>query len=103
MPIPINDLSCKLTTPELRQRKETVIASLKQQVLEKKALPDGYAYCFAGTDLMLDELNEFIKTERLCCSFFTFQLTIGSDPNATWLTITGPEGVKAFIETELNL
>ncbi len=31
-------LSCKLTTPELRQRKETVIKSLKNQILEKKEL-----------------------------------------------------------------
>lgn len=31
-----NDLSCKLTTPELLQRKETVLKDLKEQVLIKK-------------------------------------------------------------------
>jgi hypothetical protein len=29
-------LTCKLTTPELRERKATVIASLKKQVIEKR-------------------------------------------------------------------
>ena len=54
-------LSCKLTSPELRKRKETVIASLKKQVLERKELPNGYAYKFTDTDAVLDELTEFIK------------------------------------------
>jgi hypothetical protein len=31
-------LTCKLTTPELQQRKATVIASLKKQVIERKEL-----------------------------------------------------------------
>lgn len=30
--------SCKLTTPELRKRKETVLTSLKSQLIEKKEL-----------------------------------------------------------------
>ena len=70
------ELSCKLTGPELRKRKETVLASLKTQMIEKKELKDGYAFKFPGTDRMLDELNEFIKAERECCDFFTFNLSI---------------------------
>lgn len=30
------DISCKLTTPELQQRKATVLESLRKQVLEKR-------------------------------------------------------------------
>ncbi|MEC3880244.1 hypothetical protein [Parapedobacter sp. 10938] len=39
-------LACKLTSPELRERKETVIASLKKQLLDRKELSDGYAFKF---------------------------------------------------------
>lgn len=98
-----SELSCKLTTPELRKRKETVLASLKSQVLEKKELPDGYAYKFTGTDNMVDALAEFIKTERACCDFFTFNLSISGDQSEAWLEIKGREGVKDFIESELEL
>src|SRR4051812_1146362 len=69
-----SSLTCKLTTPELRKRKETVIASLKKQMLQKKELKNGYAYKFAGTDKIIDELAEFVKTERACCDFFVFNL-----------------------------
>lgn len=53
-------LTCKLTTPELRERKETVIKSLKNQMLIKKEVKNGYSYKFAGTDKMVDELAGFV-------------------------------------------
>jgi len=95
-------LSCKLTSPELQHRKKTVISNLKQLLLEKQELADGYRYRFAGNDSMIDLVTDFIKTERLCCDFFHFNLAVSSD-NTLWLTITGPEGAKSFIATELEL
>jgi len=95
-------LTCKLTTPELRERKNTVIASLKKQVQQKKELANGYAYKFSGEDATVDELASFIKTERLCCDFFTFNISVKGDKSA-WLQITGPKGSKEFIQTELAL
>lgn len=96
-------MSCKLTTPELRERKETVIASLKQQIIEKKELENGFAFKFLGTDSILDELTEFIKTERECCDFFTFGLSISGDKSEAWLELTGADGAKDFIISELGL
>jgi hypothetical protein len=96
-------LSCKLTTPELRERKATVIASLKKQLLEKKELKYGFAYKFIGSDGMVDELATFVKTERACCDFFIFNLSISGDKTEAWLEITGPKGAKEFIKTELEL
>ncbi len=96
-------MACKLTSAELRQRKETVLASLKNQIVEKKELKDGYAFKFNGSDTMLDELTEFIKTERECCNFFTFNLSISGNKSEAWLELTGAEGAKDFISSELGL
>jgi len=96
-------LTCKLTNPELQERKETVLKSLKVQIVEKKELGNGYAFKFSGTDKILDQLIEFVKTERACCDFFVFGLSISGDKNEAWLEITGPEGAKDFISTELEL
>lgn len=93
---------CKLTTSEQQKRRETVIMQLKKQVLEKKELSNGYAFRFTGTDEMLDQLTDFIKSERLCCDFFDFTIQVGNDAE-TWLEITGAEGVKPFIEMEVGL
>ena len=95
------EMVCKLTSPELRKRKETVLADLRKQVIEKKELSNGYAFKFEGSDAMIDKLNEFIKTERQCCDFFTFNITASG--NEVWLELTGEDGVKDFIKTELEL
>jgi len=50
---------------------------------------------------MLDQLNEFIKSERLCCDFFDFTISIKKE--TVWLLISGPEGAKDFIRKELEL
>ena len=34
----MNNLTCKLTSPELRKRKQTVIENLRKQIIEKKEL-----------------------------------------------------------------
>ncbi len=94
-------VTCKLTTPELQKRKATVIADLKALVLSREELTNGYGYKFQGTDEILDKLNDFIKTERMCCDFFTFQLTVEED--VALLHITGPEGTKEFLKAEVDL
>ena len=94
------ELSCKLTSTELRKRKEEVIAVLKAKILEKHELTDGYKYRFEATDEMLDLLTDFLKSERACCNFFDFNLALKD--KIVWLYITGPEGVKDFIKTELE-
>jgi len=98
----IQGLSCKLTNPEWRKRKETVLQSLKTQILEKKVLSEGFAFLFQGNDAVLDELIMFVKTERECCPFFTFDLSVSGDKSKIWLSLTGPEGVKGFITDELG-
>lgn len=95
-------LTCKLTTPELQDRKRTVIAELKTLVVERIETVNGVRYKFDGSDKTIDLLTNFIKTERLCCEFFMFQLTIGAEESHTWLELSGPEGTKEFIETEIG-
>ncbi len=88
---------------ELRLRKETVLQSLKNKVLEKRELEDGYAFRFPGNDAMIDELVEFIKIERECCDFFIFNLSISGDKSEAWLELTGVKGSKDFVTEELGL
>ncbi len=96
-------LTCKLSTKELQDRKMTVLASLKKQMLERKELPNGYAFKFGGSDKVLNELTDFIKSERECCDFFTFNLSISGDKSEIWLELTGVEGAKDFITKELGM
>ncbi|MFM8850011.1 MAG: hypothetical protein ACKOE5_06425 [Cytophagales bacterium] len=97
-------LTCKLTSKELQNRRQTVLTDLKNNVLTKNEFKDGFEYTFKGTDKIIDQLTEFIKTERQCCDFFDYELKIPGDTNGTAsLKITGPDGVKDFIKEELGL
>lgn len=96
-------LVCKLPSKEFQERKLTVLASLKNKVREKKELSNGYAFRFDGNDQVLTEVTEFIRTERECCSFFTFNLSVSGDKSEIWLELTGVEGAKDFITQELEL
>jgi hypothetical protein len=96
-------MSCKLTTPELEERKTNVLSVLRKQVLDKKELDNGYAFKFKGSDEMIDSLIAFAKYERQCCDFFTFNISINGDTTAVWLNITGPKGAKQVIKDELEL
>lgn len=96
-------LLCKLTSTEVQQRKASVLAVLQENVLEKKELDNGYAFKFRGSNAMIDTLISFIKSEKQCCDFFTFNLAVRGDQDVVWLQVTGPEGVKDFIKTEMEL
>ncbi len=96
-------LACKLTSPELQKRKQEVLAVLKLKVIAREDLKDGYKYKFEGTDQVLDEVVAFIKSERACCDFFSFNLSVSDAQSNIWLSMTGPEGAKDFIRMELDL
>jgi hypothetical protein len=44
------------------------------------------------------ELEEWMRYEKRCCSFF--ELEIEAEGEDASLMLTGPEGVKAFIRAE---
>jgi hypothetical protein len=99
----MNELVCKLTTPELQKRRSTVIEGLKQVLLKKEVLDEGLRFTFPSEDDVLAQLIDFIKSERLCCDFLSFKLIIGANmPNIATLEITGPTGTQDFLEHEVG-
>lgn len=93
-------LTCKLSTPELRVRRSTVIADLKKLVKTKGTLTNGLTFSFSSEDEVLDKLIDFVKSERLCCDFLSFTLSV-TDDKAT-LELTGPDGTREFLEHEIG-
>ena len=79
----------------------------RQQVRE---LPDGYALRFSGDDAVAGGLLRFISDERVCCSFFTFELAfftfeLAFEPQhgPIWLRLRGPDGTKGLVAALLDL
>jgi len=90
-------VACRLTEPELRERRETVLARAAEGVREARELPDGYSYRFDADDETLDFLFHLVRLERECCPFLAFRVTVEPDEGPVWLELRGPEGAKAFV------
>jgi hypothetical protein len=93
-------LVCKLTSREFQERRNTVIRELSDVVLNRETLPDGLRFTFSSRDEILDKLIDFVKSERLCCDFLSFRLSVTDDVAS--LELTGPIGTRQFLEHEIG-
>jgi hypothetical protein len=94
-------IACTLSDKALAHRRENTIATLFQQAEARQELADGYTFRFPGTDQVADQLLDFIKFERRCCAFFTFELSFAPNEGPIWLSLRGGDGVKAYLQEEL--
>ena len=67
---------------------------------DRKELPDGYAVTLDGKAIRQTEIADWIRMERLCCPFLSLRVAASENPGNWILKLTGPEGVKAFLQAE---
>lgn len=89
-------------TPEERRAHAEVTARLGQEVIQVRELPDGYAFGLRPEAETIRQLAQFVTNERLCCPFFTFTIRVEPGGGPVWLHLTGPEGIKPFIQAEFT-
>ena len=95
-------LSCALSTPDFIARKETVIARVRSVITETHSLPDGFRFVIPATEENFSQVLSFVISERQCCEFFSFQISVPSGSADLHLSITGPDGAKEFIRNEMG-
>ena len=66
-------------------------------VREVQELANGYRFRLPAESAMLVRVAEYISNERLCCSFLHFSVDITPNQGPFWLSLSGGEGVKAYI------
>ena len=88
-------------TPEQRSRHSQLAKGFFNAKTDTHELPEGFVFSCAGDDETWLGLAEFVSLERRCCPFLTF--TLVREGEASTLRLTGPEGTKAFLLSELGL
>jgi hypothetical protein len=89
--------ACTLTDSELRERRRTILESVRSAALDVTPLPLGYSYRFNPTSDVLAQLARLVNLERQCCPFLTFRITVDAGQQPLRLDITGPPEAKALI------
>src|SRR5262245_40419022 len=90
-------IACTLTAAELRDRRRTVLDSIRNEAVEVIPLPDGYAYRFKAASQTLQALSHLVDLERQCCPFLTFKIVVESNGVPIRLEVTGPPEAKPMI------
>jgi hypothetical protein len=81
-------------TPEEREQHSRLAGELFAAVREVRELADGYSFRLPEDSAMLYKVADFIRHERVCCPFWTFNITVEAQGGAIWLQLTGPDGAK---------
>ena len=81
---------CALTEAELRERRRTVLESIRETAINATPTPNGYSYSFEPTSDILARLTSLVDLERQCCQFLSFTIVV--EPlQPIRLDVTGPE------------
>ena len=105
MDIHRSPLSCDLfvLSDRDRNRREELVSTLGHSLRELYELEQGYGMVFEPSTSTLAELVEFIALERLCCPFLNFELRVQEENGPVRLEMSGRDGVKQFLSTELGI
>jgi len=107
-------MACRIDALDAKQQARHRLLSerLKQAVVERAALPQGYALTLdlsrlpadaAGFPFCVVEVAEWVDLESKCCPFLDFGIDVRGAGGLMQLRLTGPPGVRQFLEDELAL
>ena len=96
-------IACSLDDARLATRLVALRQDLFAGVEERQELENGYAFRFPCDGAWASKIAEFVATERQCCAFFRFELSFEPGSGPIWLKLTGPDGVKEFIEAMFSV
>ncbi len=69
------------------------------EVLEKVTIPNGYEFRFDHA--AFEDVARFVALERVCCPFLDFAIELQNVDGPVRLRLTGPRGVREFLDAEL--
>ena len=80
------------------QLTEKLLAARKATVETEK----GYEFQFSPSTVSIAELADWVVAEGKCCPFLDFHIDLEQEGKLACLRLTGPEGTKAFIQSEFQ-
>src|SRR5712691_7889156 len=69
-------IACTLGPAALKARREDLLGGLVRRAEERIDVPNGYRVRFQSENGLLTTFARFIETERQCCRFLRFDLTV---------------------------
>jgi hypothetical protein len=87
---------CTLTAGTIATRKADLLPGLVRRAEKREDTPDGIRFRFPSDALSV--LAATIDSERQCCRFLRFEITIEADGGPISLSLSGPPGTREFLD-----
>jgi hypothetical protein len=88
-------------TPEERKRHFNELGpAVRARKKSVRELPNGFAFEFPADRATFLLVSEWAAGEHLCCPFFDIDLRWEPNGGPLWLSLTGRDGVKQFMQAE---
>src|SRR5690242_629481 len=93
---------CALTPDAIRDRRAGLLAGLAEVARERRALADAYQLVFDVSSDVIQRIAAVIETERQCCPWLRFELSVPPQGAPIVLTLRGPEGAREFLSSLID-
>jgi hypothetical protein len=90
-------IACTLTPEELRHGRDALLPGIIARADAHERVADGFRFRFTPVDGLIPALAAMIDSERRCCRFLEFVLTVEAGEGPVWLAVTGPPGTAEFL------
>lgn len=92
-----------LNVEEAKEKRSDLLSIILDSIKQVKELENGYALRFSPGQNELLSVLDWIHVETICNAFLRFQLVVESNNGPIWLEMSGPTGVKDFLNSEFAL
>lgn len=103
-PTPSDDtpIACDLSVLDDPKHHKTETASLFAEREDMRVVSDGVALRFPSTMDYAQRILRFIRGERQCCPFLTFEMIFEPEEQGLWLVLGGDEQAAAYIQNQFD-
>ena len=89
-----------LTSEQRKRHFDELGPKLRAMKKSVRELPNGYEFEFLPDSNTIQLVAEWVAGERVCCPFFDINMRVEREGGPLWLSLTGREGVKQFIQAD---
>ena len=83
--------------PDLQQRRDALLPGIIQRAVSREAIDGGIRIRFVDSPGVVADIARVIESERQCCRFLHFRLSMEPDLGPICLEVTGPDGTVEFL------
>jgi hypothetical protein len=90
-------IGCTLSPDELRDRRGELLPGLAERAVDRQLVDDGIRLRFAPSPDLVSAIARVVDSERQCCAFLRFDISVEPAGGPVTLTVSGPPEAQPLL------